>query len=103
MMANTYRYRYMDPSCYRRKALLLALSSMGGEDSSFPITRFYESAVKVLAAFGEAFGEQDWDSAFVYGNFYCSSCIESIPQHKHYLASKLLTIEPNISGTPKLS
>ncbi|CAB9507319.1 expressed unknown protein [Seminavis robusta] len=89
-------YREDDPSYWRRKALLSEIgddgqgTSGGGisVSSFFPITRYYEAADKVLAAFEDAVGRGDLDSTFVYGKRFCTFCIESIPKHDYYLSAK---------------
>jgi hypothetical protein len=96
------------PSDGRRKALNAELT-VPSVSNFFPIENYYDAADKVYESFQLAFLQSNssqtssqsqsqktkssLDDAYVYGKRYCMFCIQAIPEHNYYNATRYRSVQ----------
>jgi hypothetical protein len=91
------------PSDARRKALNAELT-VPSVSNFFPIENYYDAADKVYESFQLAFQQINQqnhgnkqktplDDAYVYGKRYCTFCINAIPEHNYYNATRYRSLQ----------
>jgi hypothetical protein len=90
------------PSDLRRKALNAELT-VPSVSNFFPIENYYDAADKVYESFQLAFQQslsqqnknkkKPLDDAYVYGKRYCTFCIQAIPEHNYYNATRYRSLQ----------
>lgn len=93
------------PSDARRKALNAELT-VPSVSNFFPIENYYDAADKVYESFQLAFQQSQsqsqnqrqhkktpLDDAYVYGKRYCTFCIQAIPEHNYYNATRYRSLQ----------
>lgn len=75
------------PSEARRKELNAELS-IPVVSNFFPIERYYDAASKVYASFQQAYEANQLNDAYIYAKRYCLFCMDAIPQHNYYDATR---------------